>query len=130
VRRVGRILLQEVSHLLDALDDLSLGLVIRCPSLHSLFSLEGTMRTAIAAALAVMLAGCGGPNLSFSVRAGSPATGTLARGALTVGNGIVLNRLRVVIRKVELEKAGTLEMDEIASGPYLLDLSGTGLDAP
>jgi len=88
------------------------------------------MRTAIAAALAVMLAGCGGPNLSFSVRAGSPATSTLSRGALTVGNGIVLNRLRVVIRKVELEKAGTLEMDEIASGPYLLDLSGTGLDAP
>jgi len=87
------------------------------------------MRTAIAVALAMLVAGCGGQNLSLSVRAGPPATSTLARSALTVGNGIVLNRVRVVIRKVELEKAGTLEMDEVASGPYLLDLSGASLDS-
>jgi len=87
------------------------------------------MRTAIAVALAMLVAGCGGQNLSLSVRAGPPATSTLARSALTVGNGIVLNRVRVVIRKVELEKAGTLEMDEVASGPYLLDLSGPSLDS-
>ena len=87
------------------------------------------MRTAIVVALAVLIAGCGGQNLSLSVRAGPPATSTLSRSALTVGNGIVLNRVRVVIRKVELEKADTLEMDEIASGPYLLDLSGTSLDS-
>jgi len=87
------------------------------------------MRTAIAVALAVLIAGCGGQNLSLSVRAGPPVTSTLSRSALTVGNGIVLNRVRVVIRKVELEKADTLEMDEIASGPYLLDLSGTSLDS-
>src|SRR3982074_1273130 len=87
------------------------------------------MRAAIAVALAVVIAGCGGPNLSMSVRAGSPATRTLSRSALTVANGIVLNRVRIVIRKVELEKAGTLEMDEIASGPYLLDLSGASLDS-
>jgi hypothetical protein len=86
------------------------------------------MRIAIAIGLAVLIAGCGGPNLSLSVRAGPPATSTLARSALTVGNGIVLNRVRVVIRKIELEKAGTLEMDEVASGPYLLDLSGASLD--
>ena len=87
------------------------------------------MRTAIAVALAMLVAGCGGQNLSLSVRAGPPATSTLARSALTVGNGIVLNHVRVVIRKVELEKAGTLEMDEVASGPYLLDLSGASLDS-
>src|SRR6267142_412178 len=93
------------------------------------FPLEGTMRATIAVVLAVLVAGCGGQNLSLSVRAGPPATSTLTRSALTVGNGIVLNRVRVVIRKVELEMAGTLEMDEIASGPYLLDLSGTSLDS-
>src|SRR5262249_50749447 len=48
--------------------------------------------------------------------------------ALTAGSGIVLTRVRIVIRKVELEQAGTAEMDEIASGPYLLDLSGAALD--
>ena len=87
------------------------------------------MRATIAVALAVLIAGCGGQSLSLSVRAGPPATRTLSRSALAVGNGLVLNRVRVVIRKVELEKAGTLEMDEIASGPYLLDLSGTSLDS-
>jgi len=86
------------------------------------------MRTAIAVALAVVIASCGGQSLSLSVRAGPPATRAMARSALTVANGIVLNRVRVVIRKVELEKAGTLEMDEVASGPYLLDLSGASLD--
>jgi hypothetical protein len=86
------------------------------------------MRATIAVALAVLIASCGGQSLSLSVRAGPPATRTLSRSALTVANGIVLNRVRVVIRKVELEKAGTLEMDEIASGPYLLDLKGTSLD--
>jgi hypothetical protein len=87
------------------------------------------MRATTAVALAVLIASCGGQSLSLSVRAGPPATRTLSRSALTVANGIVLNRVRVVIRKVELEKAGTLEMDEIASGPYLLDLSGTSLDS-
>jgi hypothetical protein len=86
------------------------------------------MRSAIAILLAATVAGCGGKNLSLSVRAGSPAAAVVSRGALVAGNGLVLTRIRVVIRKVELEKAGTLEMDEIASGPYLLDLSGPALD--
>lgn len=86
------------------------------------------MRSAIAIVLAAAVAGCGGKNLSLSVRAGSPAPAVLSRGALVAGNGLVLTRVRVVIRKVELEKAGTVEMDEIASGPYLLDLSGAALD--
>ena len=87
------------------------------------------MRATIAVALAVVIASCGGQSLSLSVRAGSPATRAMARSALTVANGIVLNRVRIVIRKVELEVAGTVEMDEVASGPYLLDLSGTSLDS-
>jgi hypothetical protein len=86
------------------------------------------MKSAIAIVLAAAVAGCGGTNLSFSVRAGAPVARTVSRAALAAGSGITLTRLRIVIRKVELEKAGTLEMDEIASGPYLLDLSGTALD--
>ena len=84
------------------------------------------MKAIIAVVLAAFIAGCGGPSLSMSVRAGSLAA--VAGGALTAGNGIVLTRVRVVISTVELEKAGTAEMDEVASGPYLLDLQGASLD--
>jgi hypothetical protein len=72
------------------------------------------MRVAIVIGLAAMVAGCGGPNLSFSVRAGAPKASSTA---LAAGTGI------------ELEKAGTTEMDEIASGPYLLDLNQAALDS-
>ncbi len=92
------------------------------------------MKTIIATALVGLIAGCGGSDLSLSVRAGSPAA-VAAQGltaataqALTAGTGIAITRVRVVIRKVELEKADTAEMDEVASGPYLLDLSGATLD--
>jgi len=87
------------------------------------------MKVAIAVVLAMFVAGCGGPNLTVSMRAGSPAAATaVAPRALVAGTGIVLTRVRVVVRKVELEAAGTAEMDEVASGPYLLDLSGATLD--
>lgn len=86
------------------------------------------MKAAIAVVLAASVAGCGGPNLSLSMRAGSPGASATARSALVAGNGIVLTRVRVVISTIELEKAGTAEMDEVASGPYLLDLSGAALD--
>jgi len=76
--------------------------------------------------MAAMIAGCGGPSLSFSVRAGAPAASTTA---LAAGTGIDVTRVRLVIRKVELEKAGTTDMDEIASGPYLLDLDATALNS-
>ena len=85
------------------------------------------MKSVIATILAASIAGCGGSNLSFSVRAGSSAT-AVSRSALTVSTGIVLSRVRIVIRKVELQKAGSAEIDEVASGPYLLDLSGANLD--
>jgi hypothetical protein len=83
------------------------------------------MKAAILIVLGAALAGCGGPNLSVSVRAGAPAA---SNAALTAGSGIVLTRVRIVIRKIELEQAGTSEMDEVASGPYLLDLSGPALE--
>jgi len=85
------------------------------------------MKAVFAAFLAAGIAGCGGPNLSFSVHSG-PAAASVGSTALTAGSGIVLTRVRIVIRKVELEKADTSEMEEIASGPYLLDLSGAALD--
>src|SRR6266436_4788272 len=69
------------------------------------------MRVAIVIGLAAMVAGCGGPNLSFSARAGAPKASATA---LAAGTGINVSRVRVVIRKVELEKAGTLEMNEAA----------------
>jgi hypothetical protein len=87
------------------------------------------MRSAIAIVLAASVAGCGGQTLSFSVRAGPPPAAVAVSRALSAGNGIVLSRVRVVIRKVELEKAGTTLMEEVASGPYLLDLSGASLDS-
>jgi hypothetical protein len=87
------------------------------------------MKKAIAAVLIGMMASCGGGNLSFSVRAGTTASTVAgAPQALSAGTGIVVTRLRVVIGKLQLEKAGTTEMDEDASGPFLLDLSGATLD--
>jgi hypothetical protein len=89
------------------------------------------MKKTIAVVLVGMLAGCGGSNLSLSVRAGaaaSTANSATTVAALTAGTGITLSRVRIVIRKVEMEKADTAEMDEVASGPYLLDLSGATLD--
>jgi hypothetical protein len=87
------------------------------------------MKAVIAVGLGAFIAGCGGPSLSLSVRAGSTSTAAVARSALSAGNGIVLTRVRVVISSVELEKAGTAEMEEVASGPYLLDLQGASLDS-
>src|SRR5947209_570908 len=88
------------------------------------------MKRVIAVVLAAFIAGCGGPSLSLSVRAGSASsTAAVASSALVAGNGIVLTRVRVVISTVELEKAGTAEMDEVASGPYLLDLQAGSLDS-
>ena len=87
------------------------------------------MKKAIVAVLVGMLASCGGSNLSLSMRAGSTAS-TVAGSpqALTAGTGINLTRVRVVIRKLELQKSGTSEMDDVATGPYLLDLQGPALE--
>jgi hypothetical protein len=89
------------------------------------------MKTSIPVALAALLAGCGGSNLSFSAKAGSATAATA--NALTVSNGAVVSRIRIVIRDLKLEKAQGNEADdsdddEIKAGPFLLDLQGTTLE--
>lgn len=88
------------------------------------------------------LAACGGSgnaNVALLARAGSAAsTAAIPAGqqalTLNLGNGIVINRLRVVINEVKLEgtaaaaDAGTAGEVEFRSAPVLLDLSGTALD--
>ena len=93
------------------------------------------MKTLITAALVVAVAGCGGSNLSLSVRAGAPAATAASSSALTLANGIVVSRVRIVVTKVELELAKTadagladLEEHELKAGPFLIDLSGATLD--
>ena len=92
-----------------------------------------------ALALLALVAGCGGSNLSLSVRAGAPTAATAAAPrspALTLSNGIVLSRVRVVVTKVEMELAKSpdagmsdLEEHEMKAGPFLIDLSGATLDS-
>ena len=82
----------------------------------------------------LLVVACGGSNLSLSVRAGAPVAST-ARD-LTLSNGIVLTRVRIVVKEIKLELAKTpdagaadLEEHEMAVGPYLVDLSGASLDS-
>jgi hypothetical protein len=82
----------------------------------------------------VLCAAACGSNLSFSARAGSPTPAVAASPrALTLSSGIVLSRVRIVLRDVKLEKAtgnasDDSDDDEIAAGPLLLDLQGSTLD--
>jgi hypothetical protein len=77
------------------------------------------------------LAACGGgAQLSLSGRAGAALS---APTALTLSNGITVDRLRVVIRQVELERASATpddlrDLQEFEAGPFVLDLSGAKLD--
>ena len=93
------------------------------------------MKILISAAL-VAAVGCGGSNLSLSVRAGAPSAAAASSSALTLSNGIVLTRVRIVVTKVELELAKTadagladLEEHELKAGPFLIDLAGATLDS-
>ena len=91
------------------------------------------MKTIVSASLTLLLAACGGSNLSLSIRAGAPAASASSRGDLALSNNIVLSRVRIVIRDLQLEtKDGSdtndADDDQVASGPYLLDLSGASLD--
>ena len=93
---------------------------------------------------AASLFACGGSTLSLSTHTGPPAAATASSPsrALTLSNGIVLTRVRVVVSEVTLEPADTTATvsvpgsvdakvegeDEIEAGPFLLDLAGTTLD--
>ena len=94
------------------------------------------MKTLLVSAL-IAAAGCGGSNsLSLSIRAGAPVVTAASSSALTLSNGIVLGRVRIVVTKVELELAKTpdagtadLEEHELKAGPFLIDLAGATLDS-
>jgi hypothetical protein len=100
-------------------------------------------------AMVMLAVGCSsGASVSLSAR-GGPSTSSAASAnpnALTLANGIVVDRVRVVISDVKLETASaaaTLDVDagltatssdaevegedEIHTGPVLLDLSGAAL---
>ncbi len=85
--------------------------------------------------LALAVAGCAGSgNLSLSVSAGAPSA--TSNRALTLSNGVVLSRVRIVVTKVELELAKSpdagksdFEEHEMKAGPFLIDLQGTTLDS-
>lgn len=94
------------------------------------------MKNLIAVVIAAVVAGCGGSNLSLSVRAGAPTGATASRSALTFSNGITLTRVRIVVKEIKLElartaDAGTADLEEhdMAVGPFLVDLSGATLDS-
>ena len=93
---------------------------------------------------AASLFACGGSTLSLSTHTGPPSAATAfsPSRALTLSNGIVLTRVRVVVSEVTLEPADTTATvsvpgsvdakvegeDEIEAGPFLLDLAGATLD--
>src|SRR5262249_3962847 len=88
------------------------------------------MNRALPLIATLALAACGGTQLSVSGRTGGalpPAA------ALSLSNGITVDRLRVVIRGIKLERASATpddikDLQEFEVGPFLLDLSGTKLD--
>ena len=85
---------------------------------------------------AILLAACsgGGSQLSLSARAGSStAAAATAPNALTLSNGINIDRVRVAIREVELERASATQNDvadaeEFEAGPFVLDLPSGALN--
>lgn len=83
---------------------------------------------------ALALAACGGNSTTFSARLGAP-TGAVrptdGSEALTLSNGIVLARVRVVIQRIQLkldETADSSEDSELKVGPFVADFSGSALD--
>src|SRR5207237_5061364 len=99
------------------------------------------MKRILLFSLILAAAACGGgAQLSLSARAGTTASTQSAAGAtqqaLTVNSGITVDRLRIVVREVELERASaqpddTRDAQEFEAGPFVIDLgagalSGTG----
>jgi hypothetical protein len=83
--------------------------------------------------LAATACGGGGAQLSLSARAGSTSAVAAAPTALTLSNGIVIDRVRVAIREVELEHASATpddatDLEEFEAGPFVLDLSSAQLN--
>jgi len=92
---------------------------------------RGTL-TLILAGLGIATAACSdGPmeNLTFSARMLAGGAVGAAGPALTSGDGrVTIDRVRMVIRDIKLEREGTEGEVEAANGPFLLDLAGPALD--
>lgn len=87
------------------------------------------MKKLVIALAALALAGCGGSTVALSARAGARQTKAQAlQQALTLSNGIALDRVRILIKKVDLEHEGENDDTEMEAGPTVLDLSGAGLE--
>lgn len=114
------------------------------------------LRTILFAAALALAAACGSRSSGrLAVSAAVTAAAGPATGALALGNGITVDRVRIVVRKIELEgspapspapapaalsgpgRSGSSgdddtdedgeEEDEVEVGPFLVDLSGTEL---
>jgi len=83
------------------------------------------MRLIVSSLAVAALCACGG-NTKMSARVGAPLTAGAA--PLSVATGISLDRVRIVVSKVELKNANEAQGDELEAGPYLLDLSGASLE--
>lgn len=93
--------------------------------------------TLSALVLALALAGCGGESsgtLTISAAAAAASAPTAgapagAAGKLVVAGGRVeVERVRMIIRDIKLEREGMAEEVVASNGPFLLDLSGAALD--
>ncbi|HEX9573168.1 MAG TPA: hypothetical protein VF994_03670 [Myxococcales bacterium] len=85
------------------------------------------------ATLALAACGGGGAQLSLSGRAGSTTAVAASPAALTLSNGITIDRVRIALREVELERASATpndvaDLEEYEAGPFVLDLSGAALN--
>lgn len=91
------------------------------------------MKLKLLLVLGAAVAACGG-NTSFSARVGAPAAAARPRGtpaSLTLANGIVLTRVRVVLQRIQLKREDTSDSggdSEVKVGPFLTDFSGAALD--
>ena len=94
------------------------------------------MKRVLSLIATLALAACGGgAQLSLSGRAGSTTAAVAAASptALTLSNGITIDRVRIALREVELERASSTpddvrDLQEYEAGPFVLDLSGTALN--
>jgi hypothetical protein len=85
------------------------------------------------AVLALAACGGSGAQLALSGRAGGATATAISPKALTLSNGITVDRVRVALREVELERASstpddTKDLQEYEAGPFVLDLSGAALN--
>jgi len=85
------------------------------------------------AILALAACGSGGAQLALSGRAGSAIATPSSPTALTLSNGITVDRVRIALREVELERASATpddlkDLQEFEAGPFVLDLGSTALN--